>query len=43
MVEILAEHSSLSAGELYNILSRNTDEYFSAEEALEMGIVDKII
>jgi ATP-dependent Clp protease protease subunit len=43
MVEILADHSSLSAGEIYNILSRNTDEYFSAEEALEMGLVDKII
>jgi hypothetical protein len=26
-----------------NILSKNTDEYFSAEEALEMGLVDKII
>jgi ATP-dependent Clp protease protease subunit len=43
MVEILADHSNLSAGEIYNILSRNTDEYFSAEDALEMGIVDKII
>ena len=43
MVDILAEHSKLSAGEIFNILSRNTDEYFSAEEALEMGIVDKII
>jgi len=43
MVQILAAHSSLAAGEIYNILSRNTDEYFSAEEALEMGLVDKII
>jgi len=43
MVQILADHSSLSAGEIYNILSRNTDEYFSAEDALEMGLVDKII
>ena len=43
MVEVLAQHSKLSAGEIFNILSRNTDEYFSAEEALEMGIVDKII
>jgi len=43
MVEALAENSALSVGELYNIMSRNTDEYFSAEEALEMGIVDKII
>ena len=43
MVQTLADHSKLSAGEIYNILSRNTDEYFSAEEALEMGIVDKII
>ena len=43
MVEALAEHSALSVGEIYNIMSRNTDEYFSAEDALEMGIVDKII
>ena len=43
MVKILAEHTNLSAGEIYNIFSKNTDEYFSAEEALEMGIVDKII
>jgi ATP-dependent Clp protease protease subunit len=43
MVEVLAEHSHLSAGEIFNILSRNTDEYFSAEDALEMGLVDKII
>ena len=43
MVEALAEHSALSVGEIYNIMSRNTDEFFSAEDALEMGIVDKII
>lgn len=43
MVEALAEHSKLSVGEIYNIMSRNTDEFFSAQEALEMGLVDKII
>jgi len=43
MVQALAEHTNLSAGEIFNILSKNTDEYFSAEDALEMGIVDKII
>lgn len=43
MVQVLAEHSKLSAGEIFNIFSRNTDEYFSAEEVLEMGLVDKII
>ena len=43
MIQILAENSNLSVGEYYNIFSRNTDEYFSAEEILEMGIVDKII
>jgi ATP-dependent Clp protease protease subunit len=43
MVRIIAEHTKLSAGEIYNIFSKNTDEYFSAEDALEMGIVDKII
>jgi ATP-dependent Clp endopeptidase proteolytic subunit ClpP len=43
MVTVLAAHSKLTTGEIYNIMSRNTDEYFSAEEALEMGIVDQII
>ena len=43
MVQLLAKHTNMSAGEIYNIFSKNTDEYFSAQEALEMGLVDKII
>ena len=43
MVKLIADNSKLSAGEVYNIFSKNTDEYFSAAEALEMGLVDKII
>ena len=43
MIHVLAENSNLSVGEIYNIFSKNTDEYFSAEEALEMGFVDEII
>ena len=43
MIEVLAANSNISVGEYYNIFSKNTDEYFSAEEALEMGLVDKII
>lgn len=43
MVQSIADNSDLSAGEIYNILSKNTDEFFSAEDALEMGIVDEII
>ena len=43
MVQAIADNSDLSAGEIYNILSKNTDEFFSAEDALEMGIVDEII
>lgn len=43
MVQILADNTKMSAGEIYNIFSKNTDEYFSAEDALEMGIVDEII
>jgi len=43
MIQALAENSNISVGEYYNIFSKNTDEYFSAEEALEMGLVDKII
>jgi len=43
MIETLSANSNVSVGEYYNIFSKNTDEYFSAEEALEMGLVDKII
>jgi ATP-dependent Clp protease protease subunit len=43
MVQALADNSNLTVGEIYNIFSQNTDEYFSAEEALEMGFVDEII
>ena len=43
MVQLLADNSKLSTEEIYEIFSSNTDKYFSAEEALEMGLVDKII
>jgi len=43
MIEAMADNSNLSVKEYYDILSRNTDEYFSAQEVLEMGLVDKII
>lgn len=43
MIQALADNSNLTVGEIYNIFSKNTDEYFSAEEALEMGFVDEII
>ena len=43
MIQALADNSELSVGEYYNIFSKNTDEYFSAAEVLEMGLVDKII
>jgi ATP-dependent Clp endopeptidase proteolytic subunit ClpP len=43
MVGVLVEHSNLSGDEIYEIMSRNTDKFFSAEDALEMGIVDEII
>jgi ATP-dependent Clp protease protease subunit len=43
MIEALAANSNLSVGEYYSIFSKNTDEYFSAQQAVEMGLVDKII
>ena len=43
MIQALADNCNLSVGEIYNMMSDNTDAFFSAEEALEMGIVDKII
>ena len=43
MIEALAANSNLSVGEYYSIFSKNTDEYFSAAQVLEMGLVDKII
>ncbi len=43
MVRIIAENSKLSVGEIHNMFSKNTDEYFSAQEAIEMGLADEII
>jgi ATP-dependent Clp protease, protease subunit len=43
MIQALADNSNLSVGDYYEIFSKNTDQYFSAQEALEMGLVDKII
>ncbi len=43
MVQIMAKNSKLSVGEIHNMFSKNTDEYFSAEEAVEMGLADEII
>jgi ATP-dependent Clp protease protease subunit len=43
MIQALAANSNLTVGDYYDIFSKNTDQYFSAEEALEMGLVDKII
>tara|TARA_A100001515_G_scaffold117597_1_gene99640 strand:- start:551 stop:1186 length:636 start_codon:yes stop_codon:yes gene_type:complete len=43
MVQIMAKNSKLSVGEIHNMFSRNTDEYFSAEEAVQMGLADEII
>ena len=43
MVQVIAENSELSVGEIHNMFSKNTDEYFSAQEAIEMGLADEII
>tara|TARA_R100000995_G_scaffold34966_1_gene15870 strand:- start:3195 stop:3839 length:645 start_codon:yes stop_codon:yes gene_type:complete len=43
MVRVIAENSNLSVGEIHNMFSKNIDEYFSAEEAIEMGLADEII
>jgi len=43
MVQIMAKNSKLSVGEIHNMFSRNTDEFFSAEEAVQMGLADEII
>ena len=43
MVQVIADNSKLSVGEIHNMFSKNTDEYFSAQEAIEMGLADEII
>lgn len=43
MVRVIADNSNLSVGEIHNMFSKNIDEYFSAEEAIEMGLADEII
>ena len=43
MVQELSDNSNLEISEIYELFSTNTDKYFSAKQALEMGLVDKII
>ena len=43
MFEAIAEESNLTLGQLEEIVSKNTDVFFSAEEAVEMGIADIIV
>jgi ATP-dependent Clp protease protease subunit len=43
MFEAVAAESNLTVEDLREIVKDNTDKFFSAEEALKMGIVDIII
>jgi ATP-dependent Clp endopeptidase proteolytic subunit ClpP len=43
MIQLLAANTNLTIAGIKEMFSSNTDQFFSAEEALEMGIVDKII
>jgi|ETNvirnome_6_100_1030635.scaffolds.fasta_scaffold00202_27 ATP-dependent Clp protease protease subunit len=43
MFEAIAQESNLTLEELQEIVSKNTDVFFSAEEAVEMGIADIIV
>ena len=43
MVQEISDYSNLDVSEIYELFSTNTDKYFSAKQALEMGLVDKII
>ena len=43
MIQEISDYSNLDVSEIYELFSTNTDKYFSAKQALEMGLVDKII
>ena len=43
MFEALVEETNLTMKQLKKIVSKNLDAYFSAEEAVEMGIADIIV
>jgi len=43
MFEAIANESSLSVEDLQEMVSRNVDVFFSAEETVEMGIADIIV
>jgi len=43
MFEAIANESNLSVEDLQEMVSRNVDVFFSAEEAVEMGIADIIV
>ena len=39
----LSELTNLSYKELKKIINKNSDTYFTADEAVEMGIIDEIL
>ena len=43
MFEAIAAETNLTIAELRRVCSKNTDVFFTAEEAVKMGIVDIII
>ena len=43
MIKLLSGNSFLSEAKIREMFSKNVDEYFSAEEAIKMGIADKIV
>ena len=43
MFEALVEETNLTMKQVKKIVSKNLDAYFSAEEAVEMGIADIIV
>ena len=43
MFEALVDETNLTMKQVKKIVAKNLDAYFSAEEALEMGIADIIV
>jgi ATP-dependent Clp protease, protease subunit len=43
MISLLSDNSFLPEAEIREMFSKNVDDYFSAEEAIKMGLADKIV
>jgi ATP-dependent Clp protease protease subunit len=43
LVDLMSKHSKMSVGEVQALMNRNMDKYLSANQAIKLGLADKLI